>query len=102
MSLARKQHNITGYGLNQRPPNGFFAVGLDLMTCAGLAQAGQRVGKNLRRFFPARIVRGKKNEVAPPPRTPRHKRALRPITITAAAENRDYPARRGTSVGKVA
>ena len=64
MTLAGNQNHVTGHGLDQRQPDSFFALRLDLMPCAGLPQAGQRVIDNLQRIFTPRIVRGKNNEVA--------------------------------------
>ena len=72
------------------------------MPRAGLAQAGQRIFDNLQRIFTTWIVRGQDNEITSLARCSSHERALGPITITTAAENRDHPAQPRSSTGKVA
>ena len=89
MSLAGEQDYVTRFRRFNRKLDSGGAVGLDDAICRCLANPNERFSDDRIGVFGARIVAGQHNKITSLTRCPAHLRSLRPVTVAAAAKERD-------------
>src|SRR6516225_10637368 len=92
MSFAGDENDVTGTSFRDCERNGFVAIRFDFVFCARALQADHRVVDDGERIFAARIVGGQYGEIAAASGSFTHERALGPIAVSTAAEERKYSA----------
>src|SRR5262245_26097446 len=90
--FAGDQDHVSRPRLHDRAEDGFAAIDHQIVMLADARQADPDVIQDQQRVFTAGVVRGRDHEVAQPRRLFPHERAFGPVTIPAAAEDRNHAA----------